>query len=78
MAAPLILTRVEHQAVVTLLEALDGELLARYDVVFAGGTRLSRPDHRRACFERLDVRNADALVPFIETLRVESQSRLES
>ena len=242
MAAPLILTRVEHQAVVTLLEALDGELLARHDVVFAGGTRLtlalseyrlsrdvdflavdregyaslraevrepggvrrlfskdspielpgearidqygirfpamvgttrikvefvaegrialspgivgpvasvpwaamvdcyaekllansdrwaddaflsrdlidlaalrlhvgpipklawekackaygltvvrdlvkaarafeSRPDHRRACFERLDVRNADALVPFIEALRVESQSQLES
>jgi hypothetical protein len=41
MAAPLILTRVEHQAVVTLLEALDGQLLARHDVVFAGGTRLT-------------------------------------
>jgi hypothetical protein len=36
-------------------------------------TAFERPEHRRTCFERLDVRGADALVPLIEALRVESR-----
>ena len=41
MAAPLTPKRAQHQPVARLLDAFDGELLARHGVVFAGGTRLT-------------------------------------
>jgi hypothetical protein len=73
MAAPLIPANSDRWA--------DDAFLSR-DLIDLAALRLhvgSIPaEHRRTCFERLDVRGADALVPLIEALRVESLLLLES